>query len=184
MDLFDAIDTRSSAAKLGLPVPDEAQLDRILRAAARAPDHGHLAPWRFVILQGEALERLARTVAESRHRRDPRAPEEALEAERQKIRRAPLIIVVACAAVPDHPKIPEIEQLLAAGAATQNLLLAAHALGFGAVWKTGPAAYDPFVRESLGFGPTDHIIGMVHLGTPVEMNPIRPPQLGERVRRG
>ncbi|MBS0612067.1 MAG: nitroreductase [Proteobacteria bacterium] len=184
MELFEAIDTRSSAARLVAPVPDAAQLDRILRAAGHAPDHGHMAPWRFIILDGPSRDRFADTIAASRRRRDPRAPAEAVEADRQKVLRAPMIIVVGCATQLDHPKIPEIEQVLAAGAATQNLLLAAHALGFGAVWKTGPAAYDPFVKSALGFAPTDHIIAMVHIGTAQVMNPVRPPQLGERVRRG
>ena len=184
MDLFTAIDTRSSAAKLGTPVPDEAQLQRILEAAGRAPDHGHLAPWRFIVLDAPAIERLAQVVAEARHLRDPAAPADALEAERQKVRRAPMIIVVACATQPQHPKIPEIEQVLAAGAATQNLLLAAHALGFGAVWKTGPAAYDAHVKAFFGLAAHDHLIAFVHVGTPQAMNPIRPPQLKDRVRRG
>ena len=183
MDLFAAIDTRSSAAKLSEPVPDAAQLQRLLQAAGRAPDHGHLAPWRFIILQGESRERLAQSVAEARLLRAPDTPPEALEAERQKVRRAPMIIVVACATQPDHPKIPEIEQILAAGAATQNLLLAAHALGFGAVWKTGPAAYDSHVKQALGLAPGDHIIAFVHVGTPQVMNPVREPQLAGKVRR-
>ncbi len=184
MDLFTAIDSRSSAARLKPPAPDAAQLDRILKAAAHAPDHGHMAPWRFIILEGASRDRLADAIAESRRRRDPRASPDALEAVRQKVLRAPMIIVVGCAAQQNHPKIPEIEQVLAAGAATQNLLLAAHALGFGAVWKTGPAAYDPIVKAGLGLAPTDHIIAMVHIGTPEAMNPIRPPQLEDRVRRG
>ena len=184
MDLFDAIDTRSSAARLKPPLPDAAQVERMLRAAGRAPDHGHMSPWRFIVLQDASRDRLADTIVEARRRREPQAPAEALEADRQKIRRAPMIIVVGCAVVAHHPKIPEIEQVLAAGAATQNLLLAAHALGFGAVWKTGPAAYDPYVKAALGLSPGDHIIAMVHIGTPEVMNPVRLPQLGERVRYG
>lgn len=183
MDLFAAIDSRSSAAKLSAPVPDAGQLQRILEAAGRAPDHGHLAPWRFIILAGDSLERLAQSVAQARLLRTPEASAEALEAERQKVRRAPMIIVVACATQPDHPKIPQIEQVLAVGAATQNLLLAAHALGFGAVWKTGPAAYDLHVKAALGLDSSDHIIAFVHIGTAQTMNPVRPPQLSERVRR-
>lgn len=184
MDLFTAIDSRSSAARLKPPAPDAQQLDRILKAAGHAPDHGHMAPWRFIILEGKSRDRLAEAIVDSRRRRDPKSPPDALEAVRQKVLRAPMIIVVGCSVQPDHPKIPEIEQVLAAGAATQNLLLAAHALGFGAVWKTGPAAYDPQVKAELGLSSTDHIIAMVHIGTPEAMNPVRPPQLGDRVRRG
>jgi nitroreductase len=177
MDLFDAINSRTSAARLTEPVPGRADLTRILQAAVRAPDHGHMSPWRFLIIEKEARERLANAVAEARRARDPLATVEALEAARQKIRRAPMIILAACAAQIDHPKIPEIEQVLAVGAAVQNLLLAAHALGYGAVWKTGPAAYDPRVKAALGLQATDHIIAMVHIGTPLTVGPIRPPKL-------
>lgn len=184
MDFFSVVDHRSSAARLSEPVPGESELARLLEAAARAPDHGHLAPWRFIVLQGASRDRFADTVVAARKVRTPEAPAEALEAERQKVRRAPMIIVVACVTQPDHPKIPEIEQVLAVGAATQNLLLAAHALGYGAVWKTGPAAYDPRVKASFGLAASDHIIAFVHVGTPLAMNPIRPPQLQGKVRRG
>ena len=183
MDFFAAVDTRSSSARLSEPVPTPNDLQRLLQAAVRAPDHGHMAPWRFVVLEGASRDALADTIVAARRAAAPDTPEEALEAQRQKIRRAPMIIVVACVTQPNHPKIPEIEQVLAVGAATQNLLLAAHALGYGAVWKTGPAAYDPRVKASFGFAATDHIIAFVHIGTPVIMNPIRPPQLDGKVRR-
>jgi nitroreductase len=182
MDLFAAINTRSSAARLTEPVPSQADLTRMLEAAVRAPDHGHMAPWRFLIIEKEARERLADAVAEARKIRTPDATPEALEAERQKIRRAPMIILVACAAQINHPKIPEIEQMLAVGAAVQNLLLAAHALGYGAVWKTGHGAYDAHVKAALGLQPTDHIIAMVHIGTPLAVNPVRPPKIQGIVR--
>jgi len=182
MDLFAAIDTRSSAARLTEPVPGGAALTRILEAAVRAPDHGHMAPWRFLVLQRESRNRLADAVAQARLIRTPDATAEALEAERQKILRAPMIILVACAAQLNHPKIPEIEQVLAVGAAVQNLLLAAHALGYGAVWKTGPAAYDSFVKTAVGLKATDHIVAMVHVGTPLAVGPVRPPVLEGVVR--
>jgi nitroreductase len=76
------------------------------------------------------------------------------------------LLVVGCAVQADHPKVPEIEQVLATGAAVENLLLAAHALGYGSMWKTGPAAYDPGVKAALGLQPTDHIVAIVHLGSP------------------
>lgn len=183
MDFFAAVDNRSSASRLSEPVPTAEDIKRLLEAAVRAPDHGHLAPWRFFVLTSAARDKFADTVAAARRIRTPDAPEEALEAERQKVRRAPMIIVVACVTQPDHPKIPEIEQILAAGAATQNLLLAAHALGYGAVWKTGPAAYDAHVKASFGLAAKDHLIAFVHVGTPLAMNPIRPPQLDGKVVR-
>lgn len=183
MDLFAALDTRSSASRMTEPVPSAEHIKRLLEAAVRAPDHGHLAPWRFFVLTGADRDRFADTVVAARRIRTPDAPEEALETERQKVRRAPMIIVVACVTQPDHPKIPEIEQILAVGAATQNLLLAAHALGYGAVWKTGPAAYDSHVKASFGLAPKDRLIAFVHVGTPVAMNPIRPAQLEGKILR-
>ena len=181
MDLFAAINTRTSAARLTDPVPTAADLSRMLAAAVRAPDHGHMAPWRFVIIEKEARARFANVVAEAHLMRSPDATSEALEALRQKIRRAPMIILVACVPEINHPKIPEIEQILAVGAAVQNLLLAAHALGYGAVWKTGPAAYDNHVKASLGLRSVDHIVAMVHIGSPLAMGPVRPADLKDIV---
>lgn len=183
MDFFAAVDNRSSAARLSDPVPSADDIKRLLEAAVRAPDHGHLAPWRFFVLEGASRDQFADTVVAARRIRTPDVTEEALEADRQKVRRAPMIIVVACVTQPGHPKIPVIEQVLAVGAATQNLLLAAHALGYGAVWKTGPAAYDAHVKASFGLAAKDHLIAFVHIGSPLAMNPIRPPQLDGKVRR-
>jgi nitroreductase len=137
----------------------------MLDAAMRAPDHGKLRPWRFLVLRGDARARFGALMAESLKRRDPTAPPPLLEKERVKPLRAPLIVVVAAEIVEGH-KIPAVEQLLAAGAAAQNLQLAAHALGFGAVWRTGAPAYDPFVKQALGFKVSDAIVGFMYLGTP------------------
>ncbi|MDE2305035.1 MAG: nitroreductase family protein, partial [Gammaproteobacteria bacterium] len=79
--------------------------------------------------------------------------------------RSPCLVVVGCVIRRDQPKVPEVEQLLAAGAAVQNLCLAAHALGYGAMWKTGPAAYEPEVKQAVGLAPQDHLVAILHLGT-------------------
>ncbi len=149
----------------------------MLEAAVRAPDHGQLAPWRFFVLEPAQRDRFAEVVAAARLQRDPHAPPEALEAERNKIKRIPMIIVVACVIAPGSEKIPPIERVLAVGAAVQNLLLAAHALGYGAVWKTGAAAYDAAVKGALGLTPADHLIAIVHVGTALASAPVRQPQL-------
>ena len=103
-------------------------------------------------------------LARSLLRREPEAPAGKLEAERKKALRAPLIIVAA-AAVAQNPKVPEVEQIVAVGAAVQNLLLAAHALGYGGFWRTGPAAYDPALKQELGLAPSDAIVGFLYLGS-------------------
>ena len=90
---------------------------------------------------------------------------EQLNIERGKIWRSPTVIVVGCAVAENNTKIPEVEQVIAAGAAAQNLMLAAHGLGYGVMWKTGPAAYDAGVKAALGLKATDHIVAIMHLGT-------------------
>lgn len=165
MDVLEAIATRSSVSALSEPGPTDAQLAILLRAAARAPDHARLRPWRFLIIRGEARQRFGDLVADALRASEPGVAPEALDRERLKPLRAPAILVVAVTPTP-HPKVPEIEQILAGGAATQNILLAAHALGLGAIWRTGAPAYDPRVVEALGFPPQTRIIGFVYLGAP------------------
>jgi nitroreductase len=164
MDVLTAIDTRSSAARLTEPGPTPAHLARILAAAERAPDHGRMKPWQLVVLEGPARERFAAVAAEAKRRRLPSMSEDQRIAERDKLLRSPTLVVVGCV-VRENPKVPEIEQVIAAGAAAQNLFLAAHDLGYGVMWKTGAAAYDPDVKAVIGLRPADHIVGIMHLGT-------------------
>ncbi len=168
MELFDAIATRSTAARLAEPGPTPEQLERLLSAAARAPDHGRLKPWRFIAMNGAARESLANAVAEARRDQIPTYTDEQMELEREKIRRSPSILVVGCAVRKDVAKVPEIEQVIAVGAAVENLLLAANDLGFGVMWKTGPAAYSPKVKATVGLAADDHIVAILHLGTRVK----------------
>jgi nitroreductase len=165
MDAIEALLTRRSPGRLTDPAPDDAALKTMLDAAMRAPDHGRLRPWRFIVLRGDARARLGALMAEAMRRREPGIPASALEKERGKPLRAPLIVVIAASLIEGH-KIPAVEQLLAAGAAAQNLQLAAHALGFGTVWRTGAPAYDAYVKQELGLEPADAIIGFMYLGTP------------------
>jgi nitroreductase len=166
MDLIEALDTRSSAARLSAPGPTPEHLELILRAAGRAPDHGRLKPWRLIVLEGQARERFAAAAAEAKRRRTPALTESQVTADRDKTLRSPTLIVVGCA-VREHPKVPEIEQVAATAAAAENLFLAAHGLGYGVMWKTGAAAYDPDVKAALGLEPGDHIVGIMHVGTRV-----------------
>jgi nitroreductase len=164
MQAIDALLRRRSAKALTDPAPDEGALELLLECAARAPDHGRLRPWRFIIIRGPARERLGELMADQLRRTLPAASVESLERERQKAFRAPLIIVVA-AVCNASAKIPAIEQILSAGAAAQNMMLAATALGFGSMWKTGGAAYDDAVKGALGLEPKDAIVGFLYLGT-------------------
>jgi nitroreductase len=165
MELFTAIETRVSAARLIGPGPTAEQLQRLLHAAARAPDHGRLKPWRLMVLEEPMREAFIHAAAEAKRVRVPTLTEQQVGADREKIRRSPTIVIVACAVNRNITKIPEIEQVVAAGAAAENLFLAAHDLGFGVMWKTGAAAYDLNVKATLGLQADDHIVAIMHLGT-------------------
>ncbi len=164
MELFDAVQTRSSAARLAEPGPKPQDLDRLLQAAERAPDHGRLKPWRFIVLRGAMREAFTAAAAEAKRARLPGMTADQLMAERDKMNRSPTIVVVGCAVNREQTKIPEIEQVVAVGAAAQNLFLAAHDLGYGVMWKTGAAAYDAAVKASVGLKADDHIVAIMHLG--------------------
>lgn len=170
MDLLEGIQSRTSPLKLTGPGPIEAHLQQILRAGTRAPDHGRLRPWRFLVLEGAAREKLGDAMANCLRARIPNSSQEHLNAERSKVLRAPTIVVVGARI--SKGKIPEIEQVGAAHAAVQNMLLAAHGLGYGALWKTGAAAYDPGVKALAGLAPEDHIVAFVYLGTVATPGPL------------
>lgn len=164
------------------PGPTPAQLEALLRLAMRAPDHGKLAPWRFLVIEEEgrarAGEALARVIAG-----DPGVDEGRLVIERERFLRSPLCVTVISTAQP-HPKIPEWEQQLSAGVVCFQLLLAAHAMGYGGCWLTGWACYDARARSSLGLIDHERIAGFIHLGSadrPAEERPR--PSLEGRVSR-
>jgi nitroreductase len=166
MDAMELLLSRESALKLEPPGPDRAALDAIFQSAVRAPDHGRLRPWRFVVIPEDKRVRFGDVMADSMQRREPAASAEMLQRERDKAMRAP-IIVVAAAHVQKGHKIAEAEQLAAAVAATQNIMLAANAQGYGAMWKTGASAYDATVKQALGLAPDDDIVGFIYLGKQV-----------------
>ena len=174
MEAIDALTSRLSAPALQPPEPDAATLERILAAGANAPDHGKLRPFRFILIRGRARLTFGEVCATALKRREPGIDDAGLEREKQKALRAPLIVVVAAKVTPH--KIPEIEQVLAAGAAAQNIFLAAHAAGFGAMWKTGAPAYDPDVKRALGLAAEDAIVGFLYLGRPDRALPPRQPK--------
>ena len=165
MSVLDTLLSRVSVSALVEPAPSGEALDTILQAGLRAPDHGRLAPWRFVLIRGEARAALAEVVARALQARDPAAPAEAVAKQRTKFLRAPLVIALGARIRPDH-KIPEQEQLMSVAAATMNLLNAVHAEGFGAIWVTGANASDPHVQAALGIHAPDLLAGFLFVGTP------------------
>jgi nitroreductase len=153
----------TSAMLLSGPAPSPAELDRILTLAARAPDHGKLFPWRFIIIEGVAKVRLAEKLeAIGQLRPDCNKAVAALG----KLKTPPLCVAVVSRVT--EGKIPEWEQILSSGAVCMNMLLAAAALGYGANWITDWYSYDPDALALLGLGEGERIAGYVHIGTPVE----------------
>jgi len=159
------------------PAPDAAAIGLAVSAALRAPDHGGLRPWRFVLVAGEARRDLGDVLAASLALRAPGTPPERLEAERAKPLRAPLLVVAGAALRHDRPGVPAWEQEAAAAAGTMNFLSAIEAQGFGGVWLSSDALRDPAVKLALGFAATDALLGWLYLGTPAPDRP-RPPRPG------
>lgn len=163
VDLFGAIESRASALKLMDPGPTRAHLEQIMRAGMRAPDHGRLRPWRFVVLEGAARDKLGNEMARLSLAKFPQSTPEQLEGERRKALRAPTIIVAAARIT--QGKIPEVEQIGAVAAGVENMVLTAQALGYGVMWKTGAPAYDAQTKAMLGLAEQDHIVAFLYLGT-------------------
>lgn len=171
--LLDLLARRRSTkiAQLTGPGPDRAVIEGLLGLAARTPDHGKLAPWRFLALLGEGRARAGACLAEVLAQRQ--AGDEALAAERQRFLRAPAVIGVISTAAP-HAKIPEWEQLLSAGAVCFNLLLAAHGAGYAGCWLTEWPVYDAQARAALGLAAHERIAGFIYLGSASEVPLERP----------
>jgi nitroreductase len=166
-DALDLLKTRKSisSAFLSTPAPSDDELSQILSVAARVPDHGKLAPWRFILFKGDSGQRASAMLADLFRRRNPDADEKAVDEERMRLARAPLVIAVVSTAAP-HVKIPEFEQVLSAGNAAMNILLAAQALGYAGQWTTGWIAYDAEAGRILGLVPGERFVGFIHIGTP------------------
>ena len=162
----DAIDLllsrRSGSAKaMTGPGPSKKQLAQILAAGGRVPDHGKLFPWRFIVFEGKGRERMGGILAEVMESEGERAKQ--VEEERGRFLRAPLVIGVVSAAR-EHIKIPVWEQELSAGAVCQNILIAAHALGFVGNWLTEWYGYHPLVKERMGLKPGERVAGFIYIG--------------------
>jgi len=164
-DALDLLKTRRSVKPIELdgPAPSAAEIETILTIASRVPDHGKLVPWRFIVFEGEARAAAGEAIVAAFRSKYPQANDEQAALERGRLARAPLVIAVVSRAAP-HVKIPEWEQVLSAGAAVMNLVLAAHALGYAASWMTEWYAYDRGVLDKLGLAANERIAGFVHIG--------------------
>jgi len=182
---IELLRTRRSLKPVELtgPGPSPADLDTLLTIASRVPDHGKLIPWRFVVFEGDGRRKAGEAIAAAFLAKYPDAKPEQVEFERNRLARAPLVVAVVSRAAP-HVKIPEWEQVLSSGAAAMSLVVAAHALGFGATWITEWYSYDRAVLDALGLAPHEKITGFVHIGRPAQAPEDRPrPALADIVTR-
>lgn len=166
-DLIHAILNRSSEPRLDAPAPDGEILDSIFQCAARAPDHALLRPWRYLVVEGEGLDRLGGLFAQTGE----------TEAEREKLRKMPLrapMIIVGITSMKPHPKVPEIEQFMSTAVGMGYMLLALESAGFGGMWRTGPMAYHPSVKAGLGLKEHEAIAGFLYAGTVINPKPDLP----------
>ena len=163
---LDLLLSRRSTGALAEPAPSGTELDLILEAGLHVPDHGRLRPWRFVLIRGEARTAFGECLAEAVKARDRTAPAALQDRYRAWAVRSPLLIAVGTRIRPGHP-VPEVEQVLSAGAAAMNMLNAIHLLGYAGIWVTGANAYDIRVNEALGFRAPNRLVGFLAVGTPI-----------------
>lgn len=154
---------RNSHPRLVAPAPTDEQMNFIYQAALRAPDHGNLRPWKIIEFTGEGLERLGVLYQKGLLKRQPDAEASQQSKVQNMPLRAPMVLAVIAKVTPNH-KVPVLEQIISAGACAQNIILAAHAQGLGAMWRTGDVAFDPVVTEGLGLQDQDQIVGFIYIG--------------------
>ncbi|QSZ57000.1 nitroreductase [Rhizobium sp. ZX09] len=164
--LLDYLRVRRStpALQLAEPGPSKAEIEDILRLAVRVPDHGKLAPWRFMVFRGEERVRLGETALRIALEKNPDLDLQQQEAERTRFTRAPVVIAVISTAKP-HFKIPEWEQIMSAGAVCLNLIFSANASGFAANWLTEWLAFDPAFLAEIDVDAAEKVAGFIHVGS-------------------
>ena len=178
MTVFETIKRRRSIGKMTAQSPTRAQVEQILEAATHAPNHHKVEPWKFIVLAGTARNELgeimAATLAEKLAGTEQTNAQAIIEKERNKPLRAPVLIVVA-AEHATQPKVLDIENIEAAAAGVQNMLLTAEEMGLAAMWRTGDGVYDLNIKKWLGLAPEDHIVAFLYLGYPaMEVQERRP----------
>ena len=184
-DALELLKTRRSVKPREMtgPGPSPAELETILTIGARVPDHGKLAPWRFIIFEGDARLRAGEVIAGVFAKKKPNASPADIEIEKRRLTDAPLVVGVVSLTKP-HPKVPPWEQELSAGASAMNIVTAATALGYGACWLTGWFAFDREVLDGLGLKADEKLAGLIHIGKVTKANEDRPrPVLSDIVTR-
>lgn len=163
MDALDLVVNRRSTSRLSEPAPKGEALENILRAGMRAPDHGALQPWRFIIIEDEGRERFSQLLETAA--REDRMEDKAIEKAKKSPFRAPMIITVV-AHCEEHHKVPRWEQVVSAGCAVMAMQMAAQAQGFNGIWRSGAWTEHDAVRQAFGCRAQDAIVGFLYLGTP------------------
>lgn len=181
--LIDYLSNRRSipAFQMGAPGPGQAEIETMLKLASRVPDHGKLAPWRFIVYRGHERERISAALAQIAMADKPDLSADMVQVEKTRLSRAPVVIAVVSTAAP-HFKVPEWEQLMSAGAVCLNLLMAANAHGYASNWLTEWFAFDERAYSILGVKPGEKVAGFIHVGTAMVPPTERPrPDLKEIV---
>lgn len=182
MELKTALHTRISVPQVKADALPRELILKLLDAGNQAPNHHRVRPWRFFVLTGEARNRLGDVMSASHRDRRPDLPSDAFDKTRALPLRAPLVIAVGVDLPAPDSKTIEIENVAAASAACQNILLAAHDLGLGAIWRTGEWARDPQVKAFFGLAPEQHLIAFLYVGFPEgEMKFTERPPVDDRV---
>lgn len=181
--LADYLATRRStpAFQMRDPGPSRNEIEEILKLTVRVPDHGKIAPWRFIVYSGAKRAEIGEALLKMRLEKEPDLSQELIEVERTRFTRAPVVVGVISTAAP-HPKIPEWEQVMSAGAVCLNLLMAANANGYVANWLSEWFAFDETAYPLLGIRPGEKVAGFIHIGSTDFPNTERPrPELADVV---
>ena len=164
METLEAIQTRNSVPLLTDPAPTSEEMSEVYKGALRAPDHARLRPWKFIEVRGDSRGKLAKIFIDTATALNSDLSENEISKLEKAPHRAPMVIILA-ANIKEHPKVPEIEQIISLGAAAQNILLGIHEIGYSAVWRTGNMAFNPEITKFLGLEENYKIIGYLYVGT-------------------
>ena len=164
METLEAIQTRNSVPLLTDPAPTSEEMSEVYKGALRAPDHARLRPWKFIEVRGDSRDKLAKIFIDTATALNSDLSENEISKLEKAPHRAPMVIILA-ANIKEHPKVPEIEQIISLGAAAQNILLGIHEIGYSAVWRTGNMAFNPEITKFLGQEENFKIIGYLYVGT-------------------
>lgn len=170
MQALELLLTRSSNGKLTAPAPTGDQLNNIIQAGLRAPDHANLSPYQFLVVTGNGLNKLGEIYHQAAV--EENMDEKTLNRAKELPLRAPMVIVAICKYKP-HPKVPRVEQVATTACAVQNMQMAALTQGFNGMWRTGSFAHSNSVKQQLALSDDDEIVGFLYVGTPSGDNPIR-----------